>query len=481
MNGLSYPFLTNGSGPVYRVFIFFFIFYQYVVLAYFAIIQLIYALLNSLGAREIVRFNREASRGTLDNLLQREAYIPISILVAAYNEELSIVSSVRSLLSLHYPVFEVLVASDGSTDRTVELMIEAFDMVEIDYKYQMFIECQPVHRVYRSRRYENLTMLEKDNGGKADATNAVANMARYPLLCAADADSLLDASAILRIVQQFRLDERVVAAGGTVRPLNDSEIVGGRIVKLKVPKTWAAQMQVIEYNRAFFSGRTGWAALDSLLIISGAFGIFRRDVIVAVGGWAHWTITEDIELVIRIHRYFRQRGEDYKIRFVPDPVCWTEVPSDITSLRRQRNRWHRGLIEVLWVYRHMIFNPRYGRIGWVALPYMLFVEALSPFVEFFGYIFLPLAYLMGILSLEVAWLFLGLSYMLGVWLTLVTMGLENLLYQRYESPRDYIVLIFATLFEMIGYRQLMVWERFIATFQVQSKKGQWGAMKRTGF
>jgi cellulose synthase/poly-beta-1,6-N-acetylglucosamine synthase-like glycosyltransferase len=371
--------------------------------------------------------------------------------------------------------------SDGSTDSTIDLLIEAYDLYEVTYPYQASVKTQPIQRIYLSKRYPNLIVGEKLNGGKGDAMNAAMNLAKYPIVCAVDADSLLDVQALVRAARLFLEDNTVVGVGASIRPLNGAKIKRGKIQELNLPDNWLARMQILEYSRAFFIGRLGWNRLNALLIISGAFGLFKREMMIELGGWEHKTITEDIELMLKIHRYHYDQKIPYKIEFIPDPLCWTEVPTDMTSLRKQRNRWHRGLFEVLWMHRDMMFNPRYGIIGMVALPYYLFVEGLSPIIELFGYIFVIIAIYFNFLSIEVAIWLLTLAFLYGVMLSQIAMSMESLLIHRYETVHARLILLFMSFFEFLGYRQILLWERFIATFQIQTKRGKWGAMKRTGF
>jgi cellulose synthase/poly-beta-1,6-N-acetylglucosamine synthase-like glycosyltransferase len=458
-----------------------YLFFQYFVLAYFAVINLSYVLVNYWGFRAVRLHARRLSQFALKSSLERNVYIPISILVPAFNEEKSIVASVHSLLSLHYPMFEVIVTSDGSTDRTIELLEDAFGLVEASYHlYQNSVTTRPVKRIFRSIRYPSLLVIEKENGGRADALNAALNLARYPLVCAVDADSILDVDALMRTATSFVEDERVVAVGGTIRPLNGALVQNGQIQDLHLPGRWIERFQILEYSRSFFTNRTGWAALDMCIIISGAFGVIRRDIMLDIGGYLTNTVAEDMELTVRLHKYCRQKRQPYRIVFSPDPLCWTEVPSDLASLRRQRNRWGRGLWETLWIHRDMLFNPRYGRIGLFAIPYYLLFEGLSPLVEAFGYAFLVVSFLSGVLSVEFAFWFFLLSLAYGALLSNAAVGVEALLFKRYTSLTDRLILLSASVIEFIGYRQIMVWERLVAVAQVRSKRGQWGAMKRTG-
>ncbi|MFN4232998.1 glycosyltransferase family 2 protein [Thermus sp.] len=309
-----------------------------------------------------------------------------------YNEEKTIAHSVRSFLSLHYPEFEVIVVADGPKDRTLEVLKEAFRLVEVEWVYRRALATKPVRAVYRSLVYPNLIVVDKENGGKADALNAGLNLARYPLFCAVDADSLLDAQALLRASRLFLEDDRVLAVGGTLRPLNGAVVREGIVETLHLPRGYLEKVQIVEYARAFFMGRAGWSAMGALLIISGAFGLFRREEALRVGGYRTDTVGEDMELVVRLHRRAREEGREYRIVYTPDPICYTEVPADWATLRKQRNRWHRGLWEVLWNHRTMLFNPRYGRLGLVAMPYFFLFEALAPVVEVLGYVLFPVFY-----------------------------------------------------------------------------------------
>ncbi|WP_243029871.1 glycosyltransferase family 2 protein [Thermus altitudinis] len=454
--------------------------YQVVILWYFALLNFFYTLFAFFGLGMVARYARELSELSLKDFLEREAYLPVSILVPTYNEEKTIAHSVRSFLALHYPEFEVIVVADGPKDRTLEVLKEAFRLVEVEWVYRRALPAKPVRAVYRSLVYPNLIVVDKENGGKADALNAGLNLARYPLFCAVDADSLLDAQALLRASRLFLEDDRVLAVGGTIRPLNGAVVREGIVETLRLPRGFLERMQVIEYARAFFMGRAGWSAMGALLIISGAFGLFRREEALRVGGYRTDTVGEDMELVVRLHRRAREEGREYRILYTPDPICYTEVPADWATLRRQRNRWHRGLWEVLWNHRVMLFNPRYGRLGLVAMPYFFFFEALAPVVEVLGYVLLPVFYLLGLFNPEFALLFLLLAVGYGVLLSQLAVGMETLLLQRYPRLWDRVVLLLFALLEGLGYRQVLALERFVATFQVWRKRGVWGEMRRKG-
>jgi cellulose synthase/poly-beta-1,6-N-acetylglucosamine synthase-like glycosyltransferase len=443
-------------------------------------LNLLYALFGYLGLRSITIYARESSQLLLKDLMERDLELPVSIMVAAHNEEKSIVASVGSLLALEYPEFEVVVVSDGSTDATIDRMMESFALAEQPRVYRRALPTRPILRSFRSLRHPNLIVVEKLRGGRADALNAALNHARYPLIAAVDADSVLNADAILRASRLFLEDEKLVAVGGTIRPLNGAVMQDGRVTAVRMPHRWIERFQILEYARAFFTGRAGWSSLDALLIISGAFGLFRREAVIQVEGFWAETVGEDMELVVRLHKHFRRARIPYRILFTPDPICWTEVPSTMRLLRAQRNRWHRGLWETLWRHRDMMLNPRYGRVGMVAFPYFVFFEALGPIVEALGYLVLVVGFIFHFLFIQFALLFLALSVLYGMLLSQMAVGIETLLLSRYPRFRDRILLVGAALLEFVGYRQILTFERLISTFQINKRRGQWGAMKHIG-
>jgi cellulose synthase/poly-beta-1,6-N-acetylglucosamine synthase-like glycosyltransferase len=454
--------------------------FEVLAIAYFAVLSLLYAAFAFIGLRTVILESRQTSDTELRDLLERDVFKPVSILVPAYNEEASIVASVRSFIHLHYPKFEVIVISDGSTDGTMDRLIDAFALVEEPRVWARTIPTASVMRVMRSLRYPGLVVVEKENGGKSDALNAAINIARYPLIAPVDSDSMLDAQAILRASRNFVKDESVIAVGGTVRPLNGATMIEGRPTDLRMPHTWVERLQVVEYARAFFLGRAGWTRLGALLIVSGAFGLFRRDAVLRVGGFWTGTVGEDMELVMRLHKEHARQGLPHRIVFSPDPICWTEVPSDLGTLRRQRNRWHRGLWTNLWRHRDMLLNPRYGRLGLFAVPYFWLFEGLGPVIEVLGFCSLLVSAAFGVLDMNVFWLFLSLAVLHGMVLSQVAAGVESMLLQRYSSFSDRLILFAASLVEFLGFHQLLAVERFLATFQNRGKRRHWGVMRRAG-
>jgi cellulose synthase/poly-beta-1,6-N-acetylglucosamine synthase-like glycosyltransferase len=405
----------------------------------------------------------------------------ISILAPAFNEEATIEGSLSALLALQYPRLEVIVISDGSKDRTVDVLIERFDLVPVKTIYEQRIKTRPVRNLYRSSTYPALVVVDKENGGKADALNVGLSFARGELVCAMDADTLIEADGLQRMVRPFLYSTDVVATGGTIRVVNGSEVRLGRVLQARVPTNALAGIQVVEYLRAFLFGRLGWNRLGGNIIISGAFGLFRRESVLNAGGYLHDTVGEDMELVLRLKRLSYEQSGPGTIAFVPDSVAWTEVPESMKVLGRQRDRWHRGLADVLWRHRGMMFNPRYGVIGLVVFPYYAFVEMMAPVVELAGLVTLIMGLAFGIIDWSFAALFFLTAYGLGTALTAFTLIIEDLSFHRYDTFRDRAMLFWWALLENLGYRQMTVYWRLRGLWKFLRGRKDWGTMDRKGF
>lgn len=452
------------------------LFVQLVIFIYFILTNTMYTISNIIAFLDIRSQLAISSRQHIRSLVAGIYYRPISILVPAYNEAEVVVTSVRFLLNIQFPEYEVVVINDGSTDATLEKLVSAFRLVKVGKPFRMTLKHELVRGIYISPDYPQLLVLDKENGGKADSLNAGINVSQYPIFCSIDADSLLDADALMRAAKLFVEDREVVATGGIVRVLNGCRVENGKVVKIYAPNKALEIFQSVEYVRGFLTGRTAWNFSNSLMVISGAFGIFRKDIVLAINGYRK-TLGEDMDIVVRIHRHCLEQKLKYKIVFVPDPVCWTQVPGDWASLLRQRNRWHRGLIECLWHNRVMLFNPRYKAIGFFAFPYFLIVEAIGPAIEFAGYLVFTILALMGMVNRDMTMLFMVLAVVWGMSLNLGAILLDNLIFRRYERVRDLVKLSLFAILEYLGYRQLVVVERLFATFMF-FKKDEWGKQKR---
>jgi cellulose synthase/poly-beta-1,6-N-acetylglucosamine synthase-like glycosyltransferase len=406
---------------------------------------------------------------------------PVSILVPAYNEQATIAASIRSMLQLTYAEFEIIVINDGSKDATLDVLAREFNLLPFPEAYRRQIATRDIRQVYRSARFPNLRVIDKVNGGKADSLNAGINASRYPLFCGVDADSILQRDSLEKVVEPFLRDPTVVATGGTVRVANGCRVSGGFLTKVGLPNNLWARFQVVEYLRAFLFGRLGWSAMNGVLIVSGAFGVFRKDAVVMAGGYRPDTIGEDMELVVRMHRLLRERGQPYRIEFVPDPVCWTEAPEDYKTLRNQRIRWQRGLAESLWANRGLLFSRNGGAAGWLAFPFMLAFELLGPLVELFGYAFMVFAVMAGLVSWQAFGAFLMLAIGLGILLSASGLLLEEMSFHIYPKGKQLLALGLVVLIENLGYRQLNTVWRLTGLYRwAMQKEATWGAMKRKG-
>jgi cellulose synthase/poly-beta-1,6-N-acetylglucosamine synthase-like glycosyltransferase len=455
--------------------------YSHLVLAYFFLINTQYLLLMIVGFLDTRRALHEMQWRDVRRLMRSPLTPPISVIAPAYDEEANIAVSVRSLLMLNYPEHEVIVVNDGSRDATLQVLVERFGLTPIPRSFEYAVPCRPVRAVYESVEHPNLVVVDKENGGKADALNAGLNLALYPLFCAIDADSVLEDDALLRVVRPFVEDPGVtVATGGVIRIANGCGIRGGRLVDVRLPRRFLPLVQIVEYLRGFLFGRMGWSAINGLLIISGAFGLFDKRAAVRAGGYAHDTVGEDMELVVRMHRRLREQGVPYRVAFIPDPVCWTEAPESLRVLRRQRNRWHRGLIDTLWRHRAMLGRSRYGAIGLVAMPAFALFEMLGPLIELSGYVIVPLCWLLGILDVRFMAVFLVLAVLYGILLSVGAVLLEDLAFRRYPRVRDLALLVLIGVLENLGYRQVTAWWRARAFWDYWRGDLGWGRMERRG-
>ena len=452
----------------------FFLYYLVSNLSY--LILLIVALLSSRAHHQHLASLR------LERIKTSPLTPPITLVAPAHNEEASIVPSVRSLLRIDYPELEVVVVNDGSKDRTLARLREEFDLQPARLLYIAHLATAPVRALYRSASDPRLIVVDKDAGGsKADAANAGLNVASSPYTCLVDSDSMLESDALLRIMVKVLEDpKRVIAAGGIVRVLNGCELVKGRIRRVRLPKSPIVVFQVIEYLRAFLIGREGWARGNMLTIISGAFGLFRRDVVMSVGGYRASSIGEDFDMVTRIHRKMLDDKRDYRIVFVPDPVCWTEVPPTVHSLGVQRARWQKGLLDVLWSNRDMLFRRRYGRIGALALPYMWIFELFAPVLELLGICTMIIAGVMGALSREFFIEFVIYGYLFAAMISVGAVLQEEITYRRYNDWRDVARLMLYCFLEQFPYRQMHLFWRLQGLWQYARGDVVWRTVQRVG-
>ena len=440
-------------------------------------------ILTGFGWREISEYVKRRSLRDYATIATSELSVPVSLIIPAYNEEDVILESVQSLLNSHYRTFEVLVVNDGSKDATLERLTEEYNLVEDLRVPRAKLESKPVSATYRSLRDERLIVIDKENGGcRADAMNAGLRYARFPLFVAVDADTLLDVDALPRLVREFQVRPETVGLGGIVRIANGSTVEAGRVTEARTPRQLLVNLQIIEYLRAFLVGRTGWSRIGALLIVSGAFGIFRREDVIEAGGYDSESLAEDAELVLRLHKLCRERGRPYRIGFIADPVCWTEAPSSLAALATQRDRWQRGLLQMLWDYRGMVGRRRYGAVGMFGLPYFVIFEALGPVIEVVGYFVVTVSLIFGWIPPAMAIVFFGVSVALGIAFSFGALLVEERAFQRYRDWRCFGRLVLAAGLENLGYRQWYALVRVRASWShLRRKPAAWGEMPRAGF
>lgn len=412
----------------------------------------------------------------------------ISIIAPAFNEEESIIDNIRSLLSIYYPTVDVIIVNDGSTDDSLKKVIEHYGLIKVNMAVDSIIKTSKIRGIYRSAQssYANLILVDKENGGKADALNAGINVSRSDLFLAVDVDSIIEPDAILRLVKPFLEEEggkRVISSGGVIRVANNCKIEDGRITKVNFPKKLLVKFQVLEYFRAFTLGRMAWSRIDGLLIISGAFGLFDRGIVVAVGGYDTSTVGEDLEIVVRMRRYMRDELKtDYRVAFIPDPLCWTEVPDSLKILGRQRNRWTRGAIDTILKHKGMMFNPRYGRIGLLSFPYWVFFEWLAPLVELVGIIYFVIILIFGQLDLQTFFILSLFIMSFALAFSLLSVLYEAIIFNKYKGFKYMFQVIFIAIIEVVIFHPVNLFFSLQGNygFFIRNNK-KWGVMTRTAF
>jgi len=456
---------------------------------YFNIFCMIYTLILSsiyiiqlvVSYKQIKKTNRKKISEDYDRYSDSENLMPVSVLIPAFNEEENIANNVEALMKLNYPEYELIVVNDGSTDNTHQSMIDRFELKEIECPIKVSIPTQKIKAIYFNAKYPKLIYLDKENGGKADALNAGINASRYPLFVCLDADSQLEKDSVLILATEFLKDTKTAVAGGLIRISNGSVIEDGVWKSFKLPDNAVEKFQIVEYFRAFLSGRVSWGTTNSLLIVSGAFGVFNKQIVIEIGGYRTNTIGEDMEIVVRIHRHLREKKRKYSIRFSENAVCWTQGPSNLHDLRGQRRRWQIGLLDSLFEHRGMFLNPRYGFTGLISVPYAWIFEFLGAIVEVFGYFIIPLSYFFGELSFFFFILYLIVAIGLGIIISLGGLILEQTNNKGCINARQIISLTKYALIENFGYRQLITLYRVEGIVRYRKYKDTWGKIKRKEF
>jgi cellulose synthase/poly-beta-1,6-N-acetylglucosamine synthase-like glycosyltransferase len=458
---------------------------NWAVLGYVVLLDASMLLLVVFGARRVLANRRWSGAEGHDRLFASPLTPGISVLIPAHDEEAGILGTLSAALAQRYPSFEIVLVDDGSTDRTFELVAEAYGLTPVTPHWTADLPVDgEVLSVHRATTGDPLTVIRKATvGRRSDAGNAALNLARHPLVCTLDADSLLEPEALLRVARPFVEDPvNVVGTGGVIRPVNGSLVDRGTVLEPRLSTRWLVRIQAVEYLRSFLLGRTGWADANALIIISGAFGLFRRDLLLEIGGMDAHSLAEDAELVVTLQEHLRRQRRPHRMVFVPEPVCWTEVPETWEVLGRQRRRWSHGLGQLIWKHKKMIGNPRYGAVGLLALPFFLLFEAIGPVVEVLGLASVVLAAGLGILDWASAGVMVGLALLVGTLLSTTVVAVEEFTFHRYGGRRSLVALLTAGLLENVGFRQVHAWYRLQGLwYAVTRRTPVWTAMPRTGF
>jgi biofilm PGA synthesis N-glycosyltransferase PgaC len=459
--------------------------FQYLILGITLSIIIAYLSLAVVSAVNLRRYLRMNSFVDYNSILTCPFVPSISILAPAYNEGKTIIENVRALVSLYYSDFEVIVINDGSKDDTLEKVIKEYSLELVNHYFEYKIPTQDIRGIYKStnKSFAHLMVIDKNNGGKADSLNAGINLAKGKLFVAIDVDSIIESDALLKMVKPFlqQTDKRVIATGGVIRVINDCIVEAGQVSQINLPRKFLPRVQVLEYTRSFLMGRMAWSKLDGLLLISGALGLFEREIVIACGGYFSKTVGEDMEIVVRMRRYMVERNEPYEIAYVPDPLCWTEVPEDTLILGRQRNRWTRGMIDTLNVHKSIFFNRKYGRFGMLGYPYWFFFEWFVHVIEIVGIFYFLLIILFGDPNWGYFGIMFALVYSFAVGLSVWAILFEELTFHKYERRRDVFSLVLTALLEPIFYHPLVLYWAVRGNLDYLSGNRRWGDMVRKGF
>jgi cellulose synthase/poly-beta-1,6-N-acetylglucosamine synthase-like glycosyltransferase len=455
--------------------------FNLVVLSYFFLGNGIYTILMLLSLRATWVHMRQMAYQGLDTLRHSPLTRPVTVIVPAWNEQEVIVNSVRSAMQADYPDLRVIVVDDGSTDMTLDRLVQSFGLMEMDGAYHPGIPTAPVRTHYINPTIPNLLVVSKVRGGKPDALNAGINLCRSPYFCNLDADCLLERDALLRLMDPIvNSTVETVVSGGIVRILNGCETKSGHVARVGLPRTWLERFQVVEYLRSFLFGRTGWHLLGGTLIVSGAFAVFHRTTVIEAGGFCRDTVTEDMDLIVQLHQWAAEHNRKIRISFTSDPVCWTECPSTLAVLAQQRRRWQLGLCQTLWKHSEVLFRKKYGIVGWLSFPFHAYVEGLGAAVEFLGYLLIPLGIFLGMVPPGLLLVFILLGFIYGGFLSVGAVLLEELTYRRYPRFRDLLTLLVFAMLENIGYRQLVLYYRFQGVLKFLAGSRRWEKVAHVG-
>ncbi|PCJ97159.1 MAG: glycosyl transferase family 2 [Flavobacteriaceae bacterium] len=457
-----------------------------VFLLFTIVLFVLFTIMVYLSTRNSIHYRNKNSFGDLSKIMASPLAPSITIIAPAYNEEATIVENIRSLLSLQYVNYEVMVVNDGSKDDTLKKMIDSYDLEKIEQEIDPNWKSKPIRGIYKSKQlsFSKLTVIDKENGGKSDALNTGVQLSDNKYVGCIDVDCLLMPDALLHVVKSFyqRTQKRVIAVGGVIRVANSCKISGGMLEEIRLPTNWLARFQLLEYTRSFILGRMAWGRIDSLLIISGAFGFFDREIVMAVGGYDTNTVGEDMEIVFKMRKYMHDENLPYTVEYIPDPLCWTEVPEDLKILVNQRDRWARGNLETLQKHKDMFFNPKYGKLGLISYPYWFFYEWLAPLLEFVGFFSIIVFIYLGIINWDFFIAITTTIYMFSVMISFYAILWDVYSYNQYTKTKDLLTLVFCAIIEPLVFHPIVVFSAVRGNYKKLFRiKSGWGSQVRKGF
>lgn len=459
--------------------------FNYFILLFALSIMLSYIILAAISVFSLKKHLKKNRFVNYSVLLSLPDCPKISLIAPAYNEGMTIQENVLSLLAIQYNNFDVIVVNDGSKDDSITLLKESFDLVETDKAYNAVIPTREIRGIYQSSNpaYSKLTVVDKVNGGKADALNVGINISENPYIVCIDVDCIMDKDVLLKLAKSVMEEsgKPVIATGGVIRIANSCIVKSGKLIEVNAPENLLSRIQVLEYLRAFLLGRMAWSKMDGLLIISGAFGLFDRKIVQECGGYNTKTVGEDMELIVRMRRYMIENNKEYCVKYIPDPLCWTEAPETYAILSKQRSRWTRGTMETLWIHRRFFLNPRYNILGLLSYPYWLVYEYLAPIIELLGLLITLIFLYFGLLSWPYFLVLVLLVYTYAVFFSLLAIYTEESTYKKYETFKDIFKLSFAGISEPIIFHPFIVYAALRGNWEKISGIKGWGDMTRTGF
>jgi len=456
------------------------------ILVFAIFIMLSYVLLGLISIKSLREYLRNNNFINFNVLLSSENSPSLSLIAPAYNEGKTIEENIQSLLSLNYSNYEVIIVNDGSKDNSMEIMIKTYYLeIDSDFRFHPYLKTKEIKGIYRSKNpaFKKLIVVDKMNGGKSDALNVGINISSKPYIVCIDVDCIIEKDALLKMAKPFleNFKGRVIATGGVIRIANSCKISNGRLIEVNVPAPFLPRIQVIEYLRAFLLGRMAWAKLDGLLLISGAFGMFDKEVVIQAGGYDHKTVGEDMELVMRMRRFMIETNQKYIVSYIPDPLCWTEAPDNFSILGKQRSRWTRGTMESLWKHRIMFLNPKYKLLGLLSFPYWLIFEYLAPLIEFFGLIITILFFAFGLINFKFFGLLLLFVYSFALMISTLALLSEEYTFHQYPKIKHYFKLLLVALIEPFYFHPFLVYCALKGNWEKIKGVKTWGEMTRGGF